>query len=254
MRDKELIKKIKELRQIKPNQTWVVFTKQNILGEEEIPARKAEMVAKPTAFIEIFGILTGKRLAYATITALLILVGTFGFAQNTVPGDVLFPLKKVTERTQGVFVSGSQKPRFDLELVNKRLEDLARIVQSQQEKNLAPAIEELEATAVRATKSLEGAKENKEVLNQIAQEMQKYEENKKIAETVLGTLGKLSIDTEKTQELDNALADIIQKQIESLENSILTEEQETLLNEVKEDYENKNYSEALRKVLQISNN
>lgn len=253
MRDKELIKKIKELREIKPNQNWVVFTKQNILGEEEIYLRKAETVAKPTPFVEIFSVLTGRKLAYATLTALLILVGTFGFAQNTVPGNVLFTLKRATERTQGVLTPGSQKPRFDLELVSKRLEDLTKIVQSQQERNLAPAIEELEATAAQAAKSLGKMEENKESLSRIAQEVQKYEENKKIAETVLGVLGELSIDTEKTQELDNALANIVQKQIEELEESILTEEQEALLNEVKTDYGNKDYSEALRKVLQASN-
>ena len=34
MNEKELISKIQELRQIKPNQNWVAFNKTQILGQE----------------------------------------------------------------------------------------------------------------------------------------------------------------------------------------------------------------------------
>jgi len=241
MNEKQLISKIRQLRQIKPNKEWVSFTKTQILGEE---------IGYRERFIEVFEVfshtLFQTRLAYAAVTVFLVLIGMFGFAQNTVPGDFLFSIKKTAERTQGVFVSGNQQPKYNLEIVNKRLEDLTRIAINNQVKNLSSAIDELQSSVSEAAKSLI---ERNGSIKEIAQEVKKIERNKQVVES----LGIVIDENEELKELDNALSQVVQREINSLEDASLTEESQGILEEAKIDYENGNYSQALEKILQISN-
>jgi hypothetical protein len=241
MTEKEFISKIRELSQIKPRKDWVVFAKREILGEE--PNLREQF----SDILEIFPrIVFQRKFAYAFSVILLVLIGTFGFAQNTVPGDLLFPMKKITEKTQAVFIA--EKAKYDLEVANKRLEDLTKIAQTNRVKNIAPAISEFQASVSEAAKNLvkEETKKDSETIKKIALEVKKLEENKQKVES-------LGIVIEESEELDNALAQIIEREIENLENSTLTEEQEKLLEEAKEEYNKGDYSEALIKVLYISN-
>ena len=257
--DKELIKKIRQLRQIKPSQDWVVFAKREILGEE-LPAGRERISINSaiSTILEIFPrIIFQKKLAYAVLTIFIILVGTLGFAQSTVPGDLLFSVKKISEKTQAVFVS--EKAQYDLEIANKRLEDLIRV----DENNREEAFKEYQASVSQAAKNLvkEEPKNDPETVNKIVLELKKLEENK----MGLGSLGIIIEESEETKELDNALAPFVQREIEKLQNSTLTDEQEKLLEEAKEELEKAkeelekgNYSEAfitkaLIKVWQISN-
>ena len=241
MNEKQLISKIRQLRQIKPNKEWVSFTKTQVLGEE---------IGYRERFIEVFEVfshaLFQTRLAYAAVTVFLVLIGMFGFAQNTVPGDFLFSIKKTAERTQGVFVSGNQQPKYNLEIVNKRLEDLTRIAINNQVKNLSSAIDELQSSVSEAAKSLI---ERNGSIKEIAQEVKKIERNKQVVES----LGIVIDENEELKELDNALSQVVQREINSLEDASLTEESQGILEEAKIDYENGNYSQALEKILQISN-
>ena len=245
MTEKDLIKKIKELRQIEPRKDWVVFAKKEILGEEARSWKE-----QFSDILEIFPrIIFQRKLAYAVLTMLLILVGTLGFAQNTVPGDLLFSVRKITEKTQAVFVS--EKAKYDLEIANKRLEDLTKVAEANRVENIASAINEFQASVSKAAKSLakEELKEDPETIKEIALEVKKINDLEKVKS--------LGIVIEGSEELDNALAQVYQmyteREIERLENSTLTEEQEKLLEEAKAEYENGNYSEALEKVLLISN-
>ncbi len=247
MTEKQLIKKIKGLGQIKPREDWVVFAKKQILGEEPLGWQE-----QFSSILEIFPrVIFQKKLAYVPLTILIVLVGVFGFAQQTVPGDLLFPLKKATEQSQTVLVSGREQPRYDLEIVNKRLEDLTKVAKANRVGSIAPIIDEFQASVSRAAKSLvkEGSNTDSDAIMEIALEIKKLEENKQEIEFLGIVIG----DSEELKELTNALAPLVQREIEDLENSILTEEQQELLEEAKTDSENGNYNEALIKVLLISN-
>jgi len=58
----------------------------------------------------------------------------------------------------------------------------------------------------------------------------------------------------ETEKLDDALAQLVESQIKDLEGRTLTEEQEDILAQAKEDYEAGNYSDALIKILILSQN
>jgi len=231
MTEKELIGKIRELRQIQPRKDWVSLTKIQILGES----------ARGRASVSFFPVW---RPALVTVTAFGILFGVFSFAQNSLPGDILYSLKKLTEKSQAVFVSKEELPKYNLEIANKRLDELTEIAQTNQVKKLASAISEFQVNMSEAAKSLAKVKGGVDVEKIVAQ-TKKLEENKQKIEEVLAT----KIETEK---FDDALSQLVEREIKELESQTLTEEQKLLFEEAKADFSAGNYSQALEKILILS--
>jgi len=227
MTENELIGKIRELRQIKPRKDWVILTKSQILGEEK-PVFAPFFIFRPV---------------YAGVLFVFILLGLFGTAQNALPGDLLYPIKKIVEKSRVVFISEADKPKADLELANKRLEELNQIAQNNDVRKLAPAINEFQASISQAAKNLTTSK-GADVKGIVA-ETQKLEENKKKAESLGVVVG-------GTEELENAYKILAEREIENLENSSLTEKQEEVLKEAKDYFENGDFTNALIKAVGAS--
>lgn len=248
MQEKDLIRQLKELREIEPRKDWVLFTKKRIFAGEAETEPKAGLIS----FLPLFRY----KLAFAPIVSVLIIIGLFGFAQSTVPGDFFFSVKKITETAQVTFSSEIEKSRTYLNLANKRLEDLSRIADSNQVRNLEPTIKEFQLNIVQATKNLEEMSANtissdSEILKEIVLESQRLEENKEKVEQVLGAI------IGDTGELTNAILQL-EKQtaaylIADLSQSTLSEEKQGLLNEAKQDFEAGNYSQALEKIWMLHN-
>jgi len=233
MTEKELIAKIQKLQQIEPEKDWILFTKTQILGET-------------TSFFSF-----STRLAFASLLILLILAGSFGFAQNSLPGDLLYPLKRMTEKGQQVFVTEEEKPKAQLKLANKRLEELTIIAETNRVKKLAPAIKEFEASISEAAKELNEQGEPDPKIVEQAKNLQEKNEN---LERTYGVLT-------NTEELEKTLSvweqieeqkEMVRDLIKDLKNSSLTEKQKEILDEVETDFENGDYSEALEKILILS--
>lgn len=232
MTEKELIGKIRELRQIRPRKDWAVLTKRQILGETPEIGWASVLEVFPRLVFQY-------KPAFATLIILGILVGAFGFAQNSLPGDSLYLLKKISERGQAVFVSQEEKPAFQLKLANERLEDLAKAPA----KNLAPTISEFQANISEAARNLakiDATTSDPVIIKKIVEETKKLEENKQKIEALGVVIGE-----EGTMELDNALGKVVENLIEDLETRTLTEEKEKVLEEMKELCQNGKYSEAL---------
>ena len=230
MTEAELIKKIKTLKEIKPRKDWVVLTKTQILGNVEV---------RPQLFLFPFF-----KPAYAGLFLFLLLIGLAEFSQGALPGDPLYSLKRISERTQSVFVSKEEQPKLQLELTNKRLEELNKVAEANQVKRLAPALNEFETTKIAAKKEVVNSIKNKsgkeatKVAKDIASKLNEVNENEK---KVYATLNIESTEgTEQTAE--KAVVEIL---IKDAKNSTLTEEQKADLVKVEEYYKSGDYQEAL---------
>ena len=230
MTEAELIKKIKTLKEIKPRKDWVVLTKTQILGNVEV---------RPQLFLFPFF-----KPAYAGLFLFLLLIGLAEFSQGALPGDPLYSLKRISERTQSVFVSKEEQPKLQLELTNKRLEELNKVAEANQVKRLAPALNEFETTKIAAKKEVVNSIKNKsgkeatKVAKDIAPKLADLNEKEK---KVYATLNIESTEgTEQTAE--KAVVEIL---IKDAKNSTLTEEQKTDLVKVEEYYKMEDYQEAL---------
>ncbi|XOB46603.1 MAG: DUF5667 domain-containing protein [Candidatus Nealsonbacteria bacterium] len=232
MTENQLIKKIKRLKAIKPRRNWVLLNKKQILGEERR--------------IEIFPFF---RPVYAGLFCLLFLAGLFEFSQNALPGEFLYYLKKITERSQLILSSEQERPGLNLELVSKRLEELNQIAKNNEVRKLAPALKEYQASVFEAAKSLTkitATTSDSLVIKGIAEETQKLEENKERLKRIYGIAG-LEID-----EKLNPVKVVVELLIKDMEKTTLTEENEKIeeiLEQAKQDFENGNYSEALERIL-----
>lgn len=241
MTEKQLIAKIRTLRQIEPSKDWVVLTKKRILSKEKssftfIPFFKE--LHKGEKFIFRY------KPLFATALVGAVLIGLFGFAQRSLPGDALFSIKKIAEKSQAVFISKKNQPKHDLEIVNKRLDDLTKIAEANQTQKLAPAIKEYQESISQAAESL--GKAESETVQEIVEEVKKLEEKSE-------KIKALGIEIGENTELDNVLANIVEREIESLEERVLSEEKQEILAKVKEDYESGNYYEALENILLLLN-
>jgi len=248
MNEKQLIRHFQELAEIRPRKDWVILTKNRILAEETILQSKLGLLS----FFPFFRY----KLAFAPIISVLIIIGLFGFAQKTVPGDTLFSVKKMAETAQVSFSSDVEKPKTQLKLANKRLEELSRIAQANQVRSLDPAIKEFQASIAQATKDLTEMDLNVTssdpmVLQEIVAETQKLKENKERVEAVLGTV------VGNTDELTSALSRLEKQTAEyliaDLSQRTLSEEDQVLLTEAKQDFEAGNYAGALGKIWLLSN-
>ena len=223
MTEKELIGKIEILRQIRPRKNWVILTKKRILGEERtLPGLFSDS-------LRVFqGLFYQYKLALVSLMLVLILGATFVFAQHSLPGEPLFMVKKITEKTRAVFVSEKEKPGAQLELANKRLEELTQIAQKNEVKKLAPAIEEFQASVSESAKKLVQIKEpgkNQEMGKKVIAEIKKLEENKEKVESLGVVVG-------DTEEIEDAMCTLTEREIKNL--GTLTEKQEELLIEAQE--------------------
>lgn len=234
MDDKELIGKIKELRQIKPNQNWVFLTKNRILGQEQ-QMGESRVSFQPAS--SIISVLRGFALkpAYVGLVAVLVIFGLFGFAQNSVPGDYLYTIKRISEKSQELFASDEERAQISLELVHKRLEELNKIVEANQAKKLAPAIKEFQGSLSEAANNFSGS--DKGAVKRVV-ELRKRTQELESRGVVIGdgALERLELES---------LVSVLEGLIGDLENRSLTEKQELLLDKMKELIDEGEYSAAL---------
>ena len=233
MTQKELIFKIRELRQIKPREDWVSLTKSQILGEE----------SRNQSVASIFQLFFRLKPGYIGLAIVFVVFGAFGFTESSLPGDLLYPVKKIVERSQAVFVSEKGRSQASFELANKRLEELTKIAETNQVKKIAPALEEYQATIAQVTKNLvkvTATTSDPLVIRELAERTQELEKNKEKLEQTYGIAG-LEI-----KEGSNPMKVLVEWFVNDLEKRTLwTEEQKELLNEMKELVEQGKYSEAL---------
>jgi hypothetical protein len=238
MEEKELINKIKELREIKPSQDWVVCTRVRILGIEEKKGLSSVLEFMPRLVLKY------NKLAFAVVIVFGFVTGTFTLAQNSLPGDPMYALKRATEKVKTVLASDQELPKVQLQLAYKRLEELDKIAKMNRTNNLAQAIQEFQADISKAAEGVANAK-NPDV-KEIASETKKIKESKENIEA-------LGVAVGDTKDLDNALVQLIERELKDLEVRTLSDDQKKVFDKATEDFKAGNYSEALEGILIISN-
>jgi len=232
MQDKALINGLRKLKQIKPNHNWVVLNKSQILGQDAERSYSFSLLSNFSFFPYL-------KPAFASLMALLIVYGAYGFTKNSLPGDALYAVKKVYQKAQSVFVSGEDMTGYQLGLANARLEDLVKAPA----KNLAPTINEFQASISQATKNLtemSATTSSSAAIKKIAQEAKKLDENRQKIES-LGVV----IGDQGSAEFDSAMSKIVENIIKDMESRTLSEDKTKILDQMKTLFTEKNYSGAL---------
>lgn len=239
MREKDLIGKIRLLRQIKPSKDWVILTKSKIFEEEP--------KISPFAFLFQFRL----KPALAGVLSFLIIFGIVTQTQNALPGEKLYSIKKITEKVRTAFVSEKEKPKAGLDLAEKRLEELDEITQKNLVKNLSTGIREYKLAKNEVNKEVSNLK-NKSTNEAIRIAKDMAPGIKIINEREEKIFASLEIKPEETVE--PAIKVIIELLIQDVKKATLTDEQKIDLEKIEEYYNNGDYQAALELYLTSSLN
>lgn len=240
MNEKQLIRKIGLLNQIKPEKDWAVLVKRQIIGEQVKPGFIENV-------IEVFQALPGLALkpALVSLAVIALLGGVAGFAQTALPGNPLFTIKRTTEKIGLVFVPMGEQPKAQLELANRRLEELSTIAQGNKTKNLASAISEFKASVSQAAQDMNKVESSSKFVREIAGQVRQIDEKKEKIEA-------LGVIVGETNELNEALARIVGNEIKDIEGRSLTDGQAKTLEQAKADFERGDFEQALEKLLMLT--
>jgi len=230
---KQLIESLNQLKEIKPNKEWASLLKAQILAEEK------QVVSTPATFAGVMDTLkfvfAPRKLTYSLATILFLFIGLFGFAGYTVPGDMLFPVKKIAEQSTAA-LSGQTTINKDVAKLNNRINDLVTVAKEGKTNNLSSTISEISANAKELTQNLKDSPADTETIRNIATSL-------KTLADVPGT------DIAENSDVKDLCQTLVESQIAVLQNTTLTEEQQTTLSEIEDLYEQGEYADALEKIL-----
>ncbi|MEA2113448.1 MAG: DUF5667 domain-containing protein, partial [Patescibacteria group bacterium] len=123
MDNKDLIRKIKKLKKVEPSKEWLVSARQDLIekiGFEE-----------PLGFFEWMK--HGQSLALAFCLILIFIGGpwlTLKASQLSLPGELLYSIKRAGENVQSVTALGEKKSQLQGDFACRRLEELTRITEN----------------------------------------------------------------------------------------------------------------------------
>jgi len=129
MQEKDIIQKLQSLRQIKPNRDWANWLKTNILQTKP----QSGLYNKPKIKLAVFSFVSKYQKALVPSLLALFFVCSFAFAQTTLPGSVLYPIKALTQDTKIYLASENTKPVVRLEVAKAKMEDLGKVENHEKE-------------------------------------------------------------------------------------------------------------------------
>ena len=239
---KQLIESLKQMKEIKPRKEWAVLLKSQILTGREIKVQ--EQPAQFAGFVNAVlrlrsGQIFARKFAYAFAVVLFLIVGVFGFAQRTVPGDLLFPVKKISEQSQAT-LTGQTGLKQDVATLNSRINDLVQVAKQGRTDNIPSAISEVNADVSQLVKNLKNNPvKDSQTIKEIASSL-------KTLADVPGT------DLSGNSDVKDLYQTIVQSQLADLQKTTLTDGQEIALTEAEDLYNQGKYADALEKILLIN--
>ena len=251
MNQEELINSIKQLREIKPRKEWAVLVKSQISLSAEALAKAdnsqpsfAKATEGKTKSVGIMDVISSvffqKKLAYAFAVVLFLIVGVFGFAKYTVPGDLLFPVKKIAEQSQAA-LTGQNGFMQSVATLNNRINDLAQVAKDGRTDNIPSAISEVSANA-------------KDLVKNMKDNLTKDPETLKVVANSLKTLADVSgTDLTVNPDVEDLYHTVVSAQIVDLQRATLSTDQKNILARAEDLYNQGKYADALEEIMTINN-
>lgn len=248
----KIIKSIKELKRIQPDEEWIALTKSAILDNY---SKRLSLIGVLRMFFRYKFFVASASLILST----LVIFGVFEVSERALPGDFLYPVKKIADNARIKFSPENEKPILQMELVNSRLEDLAKVAKKREAKRLPIAYKEVQESASQAVRKLsvdsQKAKIDYNVSKKIVDEAKDIQKNKKIVGQILMT----QVETDQFKKLNESLSPYRQvlqnykraagEEIKYWESRTLDNGKKKVLAKAKDLYKNGNYEQALQILL-----
>ena len=234
MTEQDLIKKVKKLEQIQPSQEWLDSTRHNLVVQIDF-----EQKADSKAEFGFFDWLKqAQSVALVTCLLLIFIAGpwlTIKASQPSLPGELLYSVKKATEDIQATVTSKESKAQLQVEFAGRRLEELAKITgdsftSEEKDEKLKEVFNELKHNLAGA--SVYATEISEENAIAVAEKTKKIKENldKTKEEISLDTQDDLAEVEKVVEELNDQILAVLTKQSkESEEISTTTPDEEIMI-------------------------
>jgi len=120
MEEKEIIRKIKQLKSIEPDPVWVNLCRDNL--KEKIGSR---------GIVEVFEWLRQPQMVMMAVSLFIVVVCfpwlTWKASEASVPGDLLYSVKKAGEKVQTTIAPEEKIVSLKIDFANRRLEELIKV-------------------------------------------------------------------------------------------------------------------------------
>lgn len=212
MQEKELIKQIKQLKNIQPDKKWVVFCREELKREIGASQQSWALVLNLARLFQPF-----YRPAFAVIAGLLVFVvggsAVVVASKNSLPGDKLYPIKITIEKAEiKLMADETAKAQKQAEIAGRRAQELSAIIsQSSNGKaeKVRKAVEQIDRQLTRTQSSLPKLnaiqKENAEKITEAAMAVQ---ESTLKVEGALAQISKDLPEISENQTLATKISDI----------------------------------------------
>lgn len=231
MTEKELISKLKELKQIKPKESWVFSLKTNIFESNPVHSNGFKKAEYAQITPNIISLVYGKRkLAYSFAVLLFIFTGLYSFMN-------FYSLQQAKIANENLLMVQAELTS-NVKIFKEKSVNLAEVVKMDQMEKIDLAIEEAKIATENLTDSI---KKEPSLAKTIASEIS----NNKTYLNVAGS--------EYLQETSNDLYKTIDEQlINDLKKATLTYDQQKSLEEIVYLYDKKEYADALESILMLN--
>jgi len=129
-----IVRKIKALQRIQPNTSWLQSQRSFLLAEisrsqKPVKERKNFLVFPIFNFSRIFRPAFAFAFSIIVLISSLATVGVISAAQNSLPGDMLYSIKTVIEKTQFTFTADpANRTRLSIKFATQRLDEFTQLL------------------------------------------------------------------------------------------------------------------------------
>ena len=147
----DIIYKLKALQSIEPDEAWMAEKKGRLMErfsvygvKNDIFVSSQDVYARQSKF-DLRHLFPSGMAVSLTSLAVLLTGGmvTLGASQSSLPGESLYSVKRAGEQMALAVASDQDKPRLEIELAGKRLEELAQISQKSSDSDQHQKVEQL---------------------------------------------------------------------------------------------------------------
>jgi len=130
--EQDLIRKIKQLKKVQPSQEWLDSMRHNLVNQISFTEENDRGLKTR---IGLFNWLGGFHLQPVVLGLCLLLIFTAGpwltlkASQASLPGEVLYSIKRASEGIQTTVASDDSKAQLQVEFAGRRIEELTKITE-----------------------------------------------------------------------------------------------------------------------------
>jgi len=252
MNERDVISQLKSLKEIEPNENWVVSVREEILTNapfnDVASSIYAEKPSKMDNLMYVYESISAKYRLMPSVASMsiILLIGSFvtvTAAKTSLPGDPLYAIKIANENIVLAVTNDEDKPGVEMEIAGKRLEELTEISKKASDAGQQQKVEQLvktfEEKVVSANDKMSkisqksGKKKVAQVARQLNDQTTKYSEllakttetlPTVVKEKVTGQIASAIVTTEKAN-MDSLL--ILAESNEKLDEKVVSDKEMT---------------------------